>query len=246
MTIEESNDEMEHSTRAIAPLSLILDIDGTLIAEGRHIHRIMLRPGVVEFLQQCKRRGYLLAIWTAASPAWAYGVATKLCKLVQNDKHECSLECKRTFEFVWTGERQRSRKVPAVYYSDADDHCRWCGPYKHDCRQCMCWQYAYACPCRHTKDLRKIWYAEDDSTKSFGTKHRTLIIENTPQKCIHNYGNAIYVPTFKFPEDEKDKHIFTKLGAYLETELESVSSVRAVQKCLHGSHPHACYEQLWW
>jgi len=29
------------------------------------------------------------------------------------------------------------------------------------------------------------------------TKERTVLVENTPQQCVHNYGNAVYVPTYE-------------------------------------------------
>lgn len=239
--------ELQHmEPNNIPPLALILDIDGTIVAEGRHVSGIVLRPNVVEFLRNCKEKGYFLAIWTSAHSAWAHSVAMKLCKLIHQDDHECSSLCKRTFEFVWTGEEQRKAKQVRVATAPDDmDYCKWCGPYRYECNQCLCWQYFYACPCRQTKDLRKVWWSEQEETSNF-SKHRTLIIENTPQKCRHNYGNAIYVPSFLYPDLEKDKNVFQKLGKYIETELESAENVREIQKCGHTRERHACYEQIWW
>jgi len=100
------------------------------------------------------------------------------------------------------------------------------------------------------KDLRKIWYSPEEATNGF-VKERTLIIEDTPQNCRYNYGNAIYVPTYRgYPGEEEgtgdgERSIFSRLRRFFETELETCENVRFVKKCLHGEYYHACYQQSW-
>lgn len=55
---------------------------------------------------------------------------------------------------------------------------------------------------------------------------RMLIVDDTPRKCIRNYGNAIYPAEFEgSPEDQE----LLLLGKYLET-LKDVENVRHVEK----------------
>ena|SRR5437870_11168265 len=66
------------------------------------------------------------------------------------------------------------------------------------------------------KPLRKIWKTQ--MAKSNGwNRYNTLIIENTPQTCLQNYGNAIYVNTY-YGSDEDDT--LFRLIEYLETFLD--------------------------
>lgn len=74
---------------------------------------------------------------------------------------------------------------------------------------------------------------------------RCLIVENTPQQCIYNYSNAIYVPTYQGYETESDKEpIFGRLKNSI-LELEQADNVRHVRKCTHPTGPHACFYQSW-
>lgn len=55
---------------------------------------------------------------------------------------------------------------------------------------------------------------------------RMLIVDDTPAKCIHNYGNAIYVEEFLGDEDDAELPL---LAAYLAT-LAEVPNVRTLEK----------------
>ncbi len=55
---------------------------------------------------------------------------------------------------------------------------------------------------------------------------RMLIVDDTPAKCIHNYGNAIYVKEYLGEEDDAE---LPRLSAYLAT-LAEVPNVRTVEK----------------
>mmetsp|Transcript_4392 Transcript_4392/g.5041 ORF Transcript_4392/g.5041 Transcript_4392/m.5041 type:complete len:276 (+) Transcript_4392:55-882(+) len=240
-------------------LGIIFDIDGTLIAEGKEIHRIIIRPGTIEFLQLLHQRGHALALWTKAHRQWGEAVAKKICEAVhQESNHKCcgtgSNFCRHTFDFVWCGEEKlKRRQQPShrwLYHSNKDVtldglECRWCEAYSRTCQQCSC-HYNYRCPCSDVKDLRKVWYSHEDETKRF-TKERTLLVENTPQNCIFNYGNAIYFPTFRGCQSSKasSSSIYDAFGKFIIEKLEPSADVRKVKKCSHGSSYHACYEQSW-
>jgi len=58
------------------------------------------------------------------------------------------------------------------------------------------------------KDLKKVWKA------GFSCAERTLIVEDTPSKCILNYGNAVYIK--EFVGDQSDEELL-HLAAYLES-----------------------------
>ena len=268
-----TNDATAVDGIAINPLGIVFDIDGTLIAEGERVIGIKIRPGVVEFLKWCKDRGHVLALWTKAHSSWASHVMTKLCQAVHPD-HKCRHGqgcCKRTFEFCWDSKKLTNQKLPFRWWQpEKGDYdkalysaCRWCEVYRNVCHQCECaWDKQY-CPCRQVKDLRKVWssstllqcYSCETPNKvgpalvNFSNnpfvRERTLIIEDTPQNCRFNYGNAIYEPKYKggLYSDET----FSKLRTYVETTLEPSEDVRKIRKCDH--HPigyHACFNQSWW
>jgi RNA polymerase II subunit A small phosphatase-like protein len=53
-----------------------------------------------------------------------------------------------------------------------------------------------------------------------------LIVDDTPRKCIHNYGNAIYVREY---EGQVDDDELLHLGRYLST-LKDADNVRTLEK----------------
>ncbi len=55
---------------------------------------------------------------------------------------------------------------------------------------------------------------------------RMLIVDDTPRKCIHNYGNAIYVHEYEGQEDDDE---LIHLGRYLST-LKDAVNVRTLEK----------------
>ena len=59
--------------------------------------------------------------------------------------------------------------------------CRWCEWYRNKCSQCTCVIMAsMSCPCRETKDLRKVWYSSDPTTIHF-ERETSILVENTPK-----------------------------------------------------------------
>ncbi|MBS1992655.1 MAG: HAD family hydrolase [Cyanobacteria bacterium SZAS LIN-3] len=69
------------------------------------------------------------------------------------------------------------------------------------------------------KNLKHVWKLGFD-------KNRTLIVEDSPEKCILNYGNAVYIK--EFVGDQGDEELL-HLAAYLET-LVHEPSFRKVEK----------------
>lgn len=239
--------ELQQQDEQTCPLAIIFDLDGTLVAEGNNVFGIVERPGAVDLLRWCLERGHAVAVWTAAHSGWANRVARHFCQAVQQDNHRCAgVKCTRTFDFVWDGTKQREQRGMSSKYTveDGDDYrCRWCMFYGGMCQRCSCYGAAMFCPCRYTKDLGKVWESETQETARF-VKERTLIVEDTPQQCIYNYGNAIYVPKYK-GRCNVDKDLFERFKLYIVV-LEEAENVRLVQKCSHPRGPHACYEQVWW
>mmetsp|Transcript_20013 Transcript_20013/g.43667 ORF Transcript_20013/g.43667 Transcript_20013/m.43667 type:complete len:259 (+) Transcript_20013:157-933(+) len=234
-------------------LGVVFDIDGTLIGESmRDLYRgIRIRPGAIDFIRWLKSRGHRVSLWTKASSWWADRVAFEICPLVHGP-HECAgSQCGSTFDFVWSDDKLRRQSEPSNRWqtmsmnctTSTGNECKWCEVYSSTCHQCEC-TWNYACPCREVKDLRKIWCSNDEDTNGF-TKERTVIVEDTPQNCIYNYGNALYVPTYRGCLSGDDADIFSKMKVFFETSLEICENVRFVQKCQHGSHYHACYQQSW-
>lgn len=226
------------------PLAIIFDLDGTLVAErdsddyddddGRTEQ--FWRAGALEFVDWCHQRGHQLAIWTAAHASWAYYVQYKMEQQL----------CQAKFVFCWAQPQlwQRQR-IPVSVHGEEMGCCRWCGPYRHNCDRCECTSSVYHCPCRYTKNLQKVWKR---NIRTFN-KQRTLLIENTPQQCIRNYGNAIYVPTYDGDPTTTCAQValFERLKQLI-VRLEQVDDVRTVAKCCHEASqgPHACWEQSWW
>ena len=101
---------------------------------------------------------------------------------------------------------------------------KWCEVYGRAGPQCECSWDTSQCPCRYIKDLRKVFgysttiHQTEDETYRF-TKQRTVIVEDTPQNCRYNYGNAIYVPTYK-GGISSDECQFAKMQSFFEDELE--------------------------
>ena len=244
------------------PLGIVLDLDGTLIAEFDSDDDWLcsrddfVRPGAVEFLRWCKARGHSLAVWTAADASWANYVLWKLCTGLHGPDHACQgATCSRgTFDFCWSRERLCVRQRIPVSAHGQVSGCRWCESYRSSCTRCACYTAnAFLCPCRSTKNLHKVWAryqnteTKDSRETSPFTRQRTILVEDTPQNCIHNYGNAVYVPRYTgSAKQEAGGVVFERLKALIVA-MEQVRDVRAVPRCPHNIQgPHACREQLWW
>jgi RNA polymerase II subunit A small phosphatase-like protein len=102
--------------------------------------------------------------------------------------------------FVWG----RSRCIYKPDYNAAEDH-GYFDFYKH---------YDYIKPIDKVK-------------RRFGiSKDRILIIDDTPKKCVRNFGNAIYPAEFKGHAEDNELQL---LHQYLLT-LKDLESVRSIEK----------------
>ena len=239
-------------------LGIIFDLDGTLVAESSDPEQsatdqeTFIRPAVLGFLRWCRTRNHVVAVWTAAHGSWAHYVTWKICSTL-DPQHDCQgLECRKLFSFVWTADHMvRRARIPMSAHGEVAVCC-WCEQYRHTCERCTCHSGAmFACPCRDTKDLSKVWKkhkimsAQQQHQNAF-TRERTIIIENTPQQCVRNYGNAVYVPSYKGnAHTESNNAIFERLQE-LVLQFEQARDVRTVSRCSHGTGAHACFQQSWW
>ena len=81
------------------------------------------------------------------------------------------------------------------------------------------YNYDYASSYEYAKRLKKV------RRRGFSLQ-RVLIVDDTPAKVLHNYGNAIYVkPFYGDPNDTE----LPRLGAYLAS-LKDVENVRTIEK----------------
>jgi NLI interacting factor-like phosphatase len=252
------DDPTKDTTRKLA---FVFDIDGTLIGETKDLYAgVQIRPHTVQFLRWCQGRGHRLALWTVAHVGWANRIAKIFCEEL-HPNHDCQgRKCRQTFDFVWDRRHLRTDRhsIKQSVTCNDDDKCCWCDMYSSRCDRCYCINYPYypgACPCRKTKDLRRIWHREwygidnsDGEITHHFKRENTLILENTPQNCRYNYGNGIYVPTYRGGCMTTDK-TFEGFQEYVEGVLEKdTKSVRDIQKCdcTPPRTPHACFRQVWW
>lgn len=80
-------------------------------------------------------------------------------------------------------------------------------------------------------------------------RERTVIVENTVQQCVHNFGNAIYVPTYENGVVETEGGVMAALGGFLSRLHGEVEDVRTFKKCdcdVVGGGFHECRSQSWW
>ena len=82
------------------------------------------------------------------------------------------------------------------------------------------------------------------------TRERTVLVENTPQQCVHNYSNAIYVPTYEDGVDEEGGAVMKALGKFLLKINDEIEDVRKMKKCecplAANGEFHECRSQSWW
>jgi len=97
------------------PLSVVFDLDGTLISEDSDHEGVILRPGAIKLLKEIRSEGLTLAIWTAASEGWCAEVKELLCKTVSGDHgHACSNSCELVFKRTKWGKHLTSQGHPTM------------------------------------------------------------------------------------------------------------------------------------
>ena len=182
-------------------LAVVFDLDGTLISEDSTEGMPLLRPGVIDMLRRVRANRMKLAIFTAASEEWCAEVKQLLCQKTCDQRHDCDNLCTRTFVSTkWDKHLvQQGHPSPWTFHriqSSGGVGCHWCG--MQTCERCLmsCNGCDGYCPCRNVKMLFRF------RPREVFTRERTLIVENTVQQCVHNFGNAVYVPTYEDGEVE--------------------------------------------
>lgn len=82
----------------------------------------------------------------------------------------------------------------------------------------------------HTKPLRKVWRSSSWRSRGW-TPANTLILEDTPENCVSNYGNALYITTFKIMQESRGRvdNALQVLTVFLDR-LRNVDDVRSLEK----------------
>lgn len=78
------------------------------------------------------------------------------------------------------------------------------------------------------KDLKKVYRRKGLRAEGF-EKHNTIIVEDTPNNCLRNYGNAIYVSSYDVVRKSHDRELFL-LKRYLENTILGCKNVRSIEK----------------
>lgn len=81
---------------------------------------------------------------------------------------------------------------------------------------------------RYIKDLKKVFKRKDLRAMGF-EKHNTIIVEDTPENCVRNYGNAIYVTPYDVVKNSWDNELHL-LKLYLEQTILKCENVRYLEK----------------
>lgn len=172
----------------IAPheLRLVLDIDGTLLSEAAPDNckdlRPYLRPHLDEFLDSIFSFCGGVGIWTAASR-----------EHLESFLEAVDPEKSRPWAFAWNGKLSFQQLGRRLVDSSC---CDFQGMYLQ----------------RHrVKRLKKIWRNKRLRYRLGYSRHSTLIVDNTPEVCSDNYGNAIYISTYWSGSDDE----LLILAAYL-------------------------------
>ena len=181
------------ATTAPVKLSLVLDMDGTLIS---HIARgptteeylPVARPYLFWFLCACFENFLCVSIWTAAEPRWYYRVSDMVLQpiLLEVSKYlgkPCS------FSFVWS--RKACRVIVPGYTPNSP-------------------------PVHMTKPLDRIW-AKDRRPYCYYTADNTIIVDDNEQTFVENLENAIHIPKFNtFSHLARPDTCLWQLGRHFE------------------------------
>lgn len=243
-----SEEENELHVEATGPLAIVFDIDGTLVTDDGPSDTATVRPYAFDMLQWCKARGHRMALFSAAGEERVSYMKGALCVRVSGE-HRCSMSCQRVFDFSWAGDKLCGLENPRFGFGgDGGSRCGWCG--YTQCERCIgCNGNGFSgyCPCRRMKKLQKVWSSSHRRNLGY-SRERTIMLENTPQQCVLNYGNAFYVRTYEMSSDPaKDRDLLA--FQHLLGKLEHVPDVRKFRKCACPSPAvgfHACDRQTWW
>ena len=111
---------------------------------------------------------------------------------------------KDRFAFVWDAERVSMKRPTAVHDQQA----------------------GLSLTMYRTKSLRKVWRRGDFQAEGW-SRHNTIIVDDTPENFMNNYGNGIPIPAYQAwaASDEW----LPRLRAYIES-WGDVEDVRPIEK----------------
>jgi len=235
--------------RARSAHCLVLDLDGTLIdscdvsvahelpfagtpaAEPAHVtadgDAIFVRPHARDFLRFCERHCAAVGVWTKSGRAWADAVVNGALK-----EHASS------FSFVFAGDRC------TTVATGGGGGWRDGGGLPPELGGLPVGLDLGGTGQTSIKRLRKVWNASSRRAAGF-RKETTMIVEDSPENCVANYGNALYISTydvFSQPAAGPDDDQLLRLAHYLAS-IAAEADVRRVEK--RGWHrrvsllPHA-------
>lgn len=234
--------------------NVILDIDGTLIDsipwEYTDVYDlpdpdiispfgdfVYIRPYLKQFLKFCFSNFKNVAIWTAGDKRWAEFVISKiLLPCLQSSKKQKKLFISRESDRSQSplrirGEQTVEKNVYRTSHSSKNQKYKFSFVFSYEkCRPLLMKDrrtnkvYEYC-----SKPLYKVWRTK--SLKKMGfNRSNTLIVEDTPENCIYNYGNAIYIRPFDILSGEsRNDQSLLKLRYFFD-ELNETEDVRYVEK----------------
>ena len=154
-------------------LSLVLDMDGTLVSHIAHGNSVdtyipVARPYLFEFLCTCFEKFRCVGIWTAAEPRWYWRVSTIVLQpLLEEVSRSLGRPC--FFSFVWSRDTCR---IVRPGRTPADPPRLLTKPLK------FIWERTYSPYCHFTAD-------------------NTVVVDDMPQTFAENYANAVQVPKYE-------------------------------------------------
>lgn len=196
-------------------MNIILDLDGTLIDTqfpvGAQAAFVLGAPGPkhvckgkLEGLHIYKRPGLDEFLQFCFTNFQHVGLWTHSGEEWVNEvlSHVLTIPDRSDWSFIYTGKRAtRVQQRPALEDSNGN---------------------------RYIKDLKKVFRRKDLRAMGF-EKYNTIIVEDTPENCIRNFGNAIYISTFDVVKKSWDSELHL-LKLYLEQKVLKCDNVRHVEK----------------
>jgi len=180
---------------------IVLDLDGTLIdTSSKGIYKIETNLGTLMLTPRPHLQEFLNYCFDNFNVG-IYTAATRpyaldVLKIILNDSHFSKIKFLKCYDNC---SRRVSNEIKGEF-NDGDNYIIY-------------------------KPLKSIWN-KNIGRKNGWTKDNTLIIEDTPETCIKNYGNAIYVPSFKYyKKDDTLKNLI-----YFIKHIETVGKIRSLEK----------------
>jgi hypothetical protein len=206
-----------------------------------------LRPGAKAFVEYCFERFDNVALWTHASPSyrpmiealfpehahrWSFdGCGCGWGDTVQAACPKGRHAVKHGASFVWFSGRKTSRTV-----------CSSCGQIPFRCHNTGCTSTNGSAKMMasarfeptarvHLKRLRKVWGSTEKRAAGW-TRQRTLIVDDTAENALDNWGNTITIlPWTHTEEGAFDDVELGRLMAYLDSEsVAQCSELRGLDK----------------